>query len=38
MEPVFCGMTSAISQRTQVKNTCKNMYTDDYLTDSGPLI
>lgn len=30
-------MNSAISQRTQVKNTWKNMYTDEYLIDSGPI-
>lgn len=30
-------MNSAISQRTQVKNTWKNMYTDGYLIDWGPM-
>ena len=35
MELVFCGMNSAILQTTQVKNTWRNMHTDEYLTDSG---
>lgn len=30
-------MNSAISQRTQVKSTWKNMYTDEYLIDWGPM-
>lgn len=37
MEPVFRGMNSEISQTTQVKNTWKNMYADEYLTDSSPI-
>lgn len=37
MELVFCGMNSAILQTTQVKNTWRNMHTDEYLTDSGAI-
>lgn len=37
MEPVFRGMNSEISQTTQVKNTWKNMYADEYLTDPSPI-
>lgn len=35
LEPVFCRMNSAISQKAQVKNAWQNMHTD--LTDSGPI-
>ena len=30
-------MNSAIFQRTQVKNTWKKVYTEEYLIDAGPI-